>query len=120
MATFQVSKKNKHKTNKNLKLIFGWILLGISTFVFLFSATKLLPFLQHFFLGILGVFVYPLTVLGFIIALALLNDKKYVMPKKYAIFLSLSLFFFLCIIQLIIIGSPNKLSYSEYVSLNYT
>jgi len=120
MATFQVSKKNKHKTNKDLNLTLGWILVGISSFVFLFSATKLLPFLQHFFLGILGVFVYPLTVLGFIIALALLNDKKYVMPKKYAIFLSLSLFFFLCIIQLIIIGSPNKLSYSEYVSLNYT
>ena len=107
MATFQVSKKHNKKGNKNLKLIFGWILLAVSTFVFLFSVTKLLPFLQYFFLGIFGVFVYPLSIIGFIVALALLNDKKYVMPKRYAIFLTLSLFLFLCIIQLIVIGSPK-------------
>lgn len=95
MATFQVSNKNKNKTNRNVKLIAGWILLALSTFVFLFSVTKLIPFLQYFFLGILGIFVYPLCVLGFIISLALLNNKKYVMPKKYAIFLVLSLYLFL-------------------------
>lgn len=119
MATFQVSNKNKNKTNRNVKLIVGWSLLALSTFVFLFSVTKLVPFLQYFFLGILGIFVYPLCVLGFIISLALLNNKKYVMPKKYAIFLVLSLYLFLSIIQLIIIGTPNEMSYGEYVLLNY-
>ena len=65
MATFQLSNKNKkNKSEKNIKAIIGWVLLGISTFVFLFSATKLLPFLNYFFLGILGVFVYPVSVLG--------------------------------------------------------
>lgn len=120
MATFQLSKKNKKKSKKNLKLIFGWALLAVSTFVFLFSVTKLLPFLQYFFLGGFGIFVYPLCFLGFIVSLALLNNKKYVMPKKYAIFLSLSLIIFLSIIQLIIIGSPKGLSYGEFVGLNYT
>lgn len=119
MATFQVSKKNKNK-NRNIKAITGWLLLAISTFVFLFSVTKLVPFLQYFFLGILGVFVYPLSIIGFIIALALLNNKKYVMPKKYAIFLGLSLFLFLTIIQLIIIGSPAKLTYGQFIGLNYS
>ena len=119
MATFQVSKKQKNKSNKNVKLIFGWVLLAVSTFVFLFSSTKLVPFLQYFFLGILGVFVYPLCVLGLFVSLALLNNKKYVMPKKYAIFLVLTLILFLSIIQLIIIGSPKDLSYGEYVLLNY-
>ncbi len=120
MATFQISKKNKNKTSKNVKMIMGWTLLAVSTFVFLFSVTSLIPFLQYFFLGILGIFVYPLCVLGFLISLALLNNKKYVMPKKYAIFLCLSLYLFLSIIQLIIIGSPGELSYGEYILLNYT
>lgn len=119
MATFQVSNKNKNKTNRNVKLIAGWILLALSTFVFLFSVTKLIPFLQYFFLGILGIFVYPLCVLGFIVSLALLNNKKYVMPKKYAIFLVLSLYLFLSIIQLIIIGAPNDMGYGDYILLNY-
>ncbi len=119
MATFQVSKKDKKKS-KNAKVVAGWVLLAISTFIFLFSVTKLLPFLQYFFLGIFGVFVYPLCIVGFIISLALLNNKKYVMPKRYAIFLGLSLFLFLAIIQLIIIGSPIKLSFGEFVGLNYS
>ena len=119
MATFQVNKSGKNK-NSNLKQVAGWIILALSTFVFLFSVTKIVPDLQYFFLGILGIFVYPLSVLGFIIALALLNNKKYVMPKKYAIFLSLSLVLFLSIIQLIIIGSPSNLSYGSYIALNYT
>lgn len=120
MATFQVNKQNKNNGKKNVKKIVGWVLLALSTFVFLFSVTSLIPALQYFFLGILGIFVYPLTVLGFIIALALLNNKKYVMPKRYAIFLGLSLILFLAIIQLIIIGTPKELSYGQYLALNYT
>lgn len=120
MATFQLSKKKDKNNNKNIKLIIGWTLLALSTFVFLFSVTKLLPFLQYFFLGCFGIFVYPLCLLGFIVSLALLNNKKYVMPKKYAIFLSLSLIIFLSIIQLIILGSPKGLSYGEFIGMNYT
>lgn len=120
MATFQVNNKNKKKSNRNVKFILGWTLLLCSTLIFLFSVTSLVPDLQYFFLGILGVFVYPLCVLGLLISLALLNNKKYVMPKSYAIFLTLSLYFFLAIIQLIIIGSPNGQTYGEYIALNYS
>lgn len=120
MATFQLTNKKKNENGKNIKKIIGWILLGLSTFMFLFSATNLLPFLNRFLLGILGVFIYPLSVLGLLISLALLNNKKYVMPKKYAIFLALSLYFLLAIIQLIVIGNPGGMSYGQYVALNYT
>lgn len=120
MATFQLSKKNKKRSNKNLKLVIGWSLLAISTFIFLFSITRILPFLQYFFLGCFGIFVYPLCLLGIVVSLALLNNKKYVMSKKYAIFLTLSLLLFLSIIQLIILGSPKGLTYSEYIGLNYS
>ena len=120
MATFQVSNKNKNKSNKNVKVITGWIMLACSTFIFLFAATNLLPFLKTFFMGVFGVFVYPLCVICMIISLALLNNKKYVMPKSYAIFLILSLYFLLSIIQLIILGKADGLTYGQYVGLNYS
>lgn len=121
MATFQVSNnKKKEKTKKNVKKIVGWSLLAISTFIFVFSATQILPFLQTFFLGLFGIFVYPFCFVGLVISLALLNNKKYVMPKSYAVFLILSLYFLLSIVQLIILGSAEGLSYGEYVGLNYS
>ena len=119
MATFQISNKNK-KPLKNKKKIAGAVVLAVSTFVFLFSVTNLIPALKVFFLGILGIFVYPLAVFGMILSLALLNDKKYVMPKRYAVFLLLSLYLFLSIVQLIIIGLPGDKSYGSYIVLNYT
>ena len=120
MATFQLLNKNKKEKNRNVKKIMAWVLFALSTFMFLFSATNLIPFLNNFLLGLLGVFIYPLSVLLFLISLALLNNKKYVMPLKYAIFLGLSLYFLLSIIQLIILGNPNGLTYGQYVGLNYT
>ena len=119
MATFQISNKNK-KSTKNKKKLIGAILLALSTVVFLFSVTSLIPALQTFFLGILGIFVYPLSVFGLLLSLALLNDKKYVMPKRYAVLLLLSLYFFLCILQLIIVGLPGENDYASYIALNYT
>ncbi len=119
MATFQISNKNK-KPLKNKKKIAGAVVLAVSTFVFLFSVTNLIPALKVFFLGILGIFVYPLAVFSMILSLALLNDKKYVMPKRYAVFLLLSLYLFLSIVQLIIIGLPGDKSYGSYIVLNYT
>ena len=119
MATFQISNKNK-KSTKNKKKLIGAILLALSTIVFLFSVTSLIPALQTFFLGILGIFVYPLSVFGLLLSLALLNDKKYVMPKRYAVLLLLSLYFFLCILQLIIVGLPGENDYASYIASNYT
>ena len=85
MATFQVNNKNK-SGKKNVKKIIGWSLLGSSTLIFLFSVTSIVPALQYFFLGILGIFVYPLTVLGIIVALALLNNKKIRYAKEICYF----------------------------------
>ena len=119
MATFQISNKNK-KSTKNKKKLIGAILLALSTIVFLFSVTSLIPALQTFFLGILGIFVYPLSIFGLLLSLALLNDKKYVMPKRYAVLLLLSLYFFLCILQLIIVGLPGENDYASYIASNYT
>ncbi|MBE7073885.1 MAG: DNA translocase FtsK [Clostridiales bacterium] len=120
MATFQVSNKEKKKSNKNVKVITGWTLLASSTFIFLFSITNILPFLRVFLLGIFGVFAYPLSLIGMIVSLALLNNKKYVMPKSYAVCLMLSLYLLLSIIQLIILGDSGEMGYGEYIGLNYS
>lgn len=121
MATFQLSNKNKkEKDIKNIKKVVGWTLLFVSTFIFLFSATELLPFLNRFLLGAFGVFVYPFSIVTFVVSLALLNNKKYVMPKRYIIFLGLTIFFMIAIIQLIIIGKPDGLTYGQYIGLNYS
>ena len=121
MAVFQVSKKNKNnKSSRNVKKIVGIVLLAIASFCFLFSVTSLWPAMQYFLKGTFGVFIYPLTILCMIISIAVLNHKRYVMPKRYAACLILSVIFLLAIIQLIIVGGGNGLNYGEYLALNYT
>ena len=121
MATFQVSNKKKsQKSSKNVKKIWGVVLIALATVIFLFSVTRLIAPLQHFFLGVFGVFVYPMSILMIVIGLALLNNKKYVMPKRYAIFLTLSLLFLISIIQLIILREPGNMTFGQYLGQSYT
>ncbi len=126
MATFKVSKKNKKEKNlTNTKKIVGASLLGVSSVLFLFSATGLWPWFQSVILGIFGVFCYPLCIVLMIVGLALLNNRKYVMSKRYAIFLCLSIFFLLAIIQLAIVGNKynadgTQYNFWQYWALNFT
>lgn len=121
MAVFQVSKKNKNnKSEKNAKKIAGFSLLAVATICFLFSVTSIWPAFHYFLKGVFGVFIYPLSILLMIVAIALLNNKRYVMTKRYAVFLSLSVIFLLAIIQLIIVGGGKDLSFGKYLALNYT
>lgn len=121
MATFQVSNKKKsQKSSKNVKKIWGVVLISLATIIFLFSVTRLIAPLQHFFLGTFGVFVYPMSILMMIVGLAFLNNKKYVMPKRYAIFLTLSIILLISIIQLIILGEPMKMTFGEYLAQSYS
>ncbi len=123
MAIFHLSKKNNSK-NRNIKKIVGWVMLAVASIFFLFSVTSIWPAFQYFLRGVFGLFIYPLTILMMIVALALLNNKKYVMSKRYAIFLSLSIIMLLSIIQLIIVGNNVRadgsvMSYGEYLLLSY-
>lgn len=121
MATFQVSNKKKaQNSGKNVKRIWGIVLLSLATVLFLFSVTRLIAPIQYFLLGVFGVFVYPMSILMMIVGLALLNNKKYVMPKRYAIFLTLSIIFLLSIIQLIILREPHDMTFGQYLGQSYT
>lgn len=122
MAVFKV--KNKNSKPKNVKKIIGIILLVLSC-VFLFCLiTSFIPFMNKFLLGVFGVFGYPLSALMFFISVALINNKRYVLSKKYTAFLILTVFFLLCLIQMAIIG-PNVLdgqvmSFKDHLILSYT
>ena len=117
MALFQLQNNNKKSLNTEKK--WGIVFVIISTFSFLFLFTNLVPFMKSFFLGVFGLFAYPLFITLFIVGIAMINNKKYVMTKKYMLLLSLSITFFLAIIQLIIIAKPD-VTFFEYLGLSYT
>ena len=118
MAIYKLNSKKKKESNPNKKKIVGFSLIGVASVIFLFL-TGIVPALQTFFLGIFGVFGYPLCIILCVVGLALVNNRRYVMSKKYMISLILSAFFALCIFQLAIVGNKNGLSFWDYLAKNY-
>lgn len=119
MAIYKLNAKKKKDNSYRTKKIVGFSLLGASSLIFFFMTGIVKP-LQVFFLGLFGVFGYPLCIILFVIGLALLNNRRYVMSKKYTACLILSVFFLLCIMQLAIVGNKNDLSFWQYLAKNYT
>ena len=79
MAVYKLnSEKQKTEKKRNVKKIVGFSLIGSASVVFLLMTGVFKP-LQVFFLGLLGVFGYPLCIILLIVGLALLNNRKYVM-----------------------------------------
>ena len=122
MAVFKI--KEKKKTPKNAKKITGIVLLAVCT-IFLFCLiTNLIPFMHAFLLGCFGIAGYPIFSVLFLVAIALINNKRYTYPKRFTAFLILSIFFLLCIIQTAIIGNKfigeDVLSYGQHLGLSYT
>ena len=124
MAIYKLnSEKAKNRTSKARKIT-GFSLIGASSLVFLFM-TGIVPALQKFFLGVFGVFGYVLCIALIIIGLAVLNKRKYVMPKRYAVYLIISIVLLLCVLQLIIVGNKvngdgTKMGFWKYLGKNYS
>ena len=118
MAVYKLNSKKKKEKNPNVKKIVGFSLIAVASVIFLFL-TGIVPALQTFFLGLFGVFGFPLCIILCIIGLALVNNRRYVMPKKYTVFLILTVFFALCILQLAIVGNKGDLSFWDYMAKNY-
>ena len=116
MAVYKLNSKKKGKGD--VKKIVGFTLIGVSSVVYLFL-TGIWPAMFSFLLGVFGVFAYPLFLVLFIVGLALVNKRKYVMPKRYIISMALMVYFFLAILQLIVVGGKSG-AYFEYLGLNYS
>lgn len=127
MAIYKLNSKKKKEGSSRKKKITGFTFIGVSSVVFLFM-TGIVPVLQRFLLGVFGVFGFPLCIIMFVIGLALVNNRRYVMPKKYTICLILSVFFVLCILQLAIVGNnkvtvddvTETMNFWKYMAKNYT
>ena len=119
MAVYKLNSEKAQNRGSRARKITGFTMIGVSSLVFLFM-TGIVPAIQRFFLGVFGLFGYVLCILMIVIGLAVLNKRKYVMPKRYAICLILAVICFLAIIQLIIVGGKNGQNFGQYWKLNYT
>ena len=117
MAVYRLN--SKKKGDKNIKKIVGFTLIGISSFAYLFL-TGISSAMLSFFLGVFGVFAYALFLILFIVGLALVNNRRYVMSKRYLFGMIFTVYFLLCIIQLIIVGGRGDMSFWQYLGLNYS
>ena len=107
MASFDLNKKIEKPKKRITSKTVGIILLVICSIAFVTLFTNLIPFLRFFLLGVMGLFAYPFFLTLFVIALALINNKKYVLSKKYILYICLSIVSLLAIINLAILGKPN-------------
>ncbi len=117
MAVYKLS-SNKKSNKHNVKKIVGFSLIVAASVLFFFL-TGIVGVFQTFALGIFGVFGFPLSIAMFIIGLALVNNRKYVMSVKYTVCLCLAIFFALCILQLAIVGSGKNVTFGDYLAKNY-
>ncbi|MGN0748237.1 MAG: DNA translocase FtsK [Christensenellales bacterium] len=97
----------------------GISILVLCSFAFLVLFTGLIKPLKHFLLGTFGLFSYPLFIVLFFVGLAMINKKKYVLPVKYAIYVSCALISLLAIIQNIIVGNYVG-GFFDFLAYNYT
>ncbi len=117
MAEYKV--QNKNKKTGNARKIVGIIFIALSCIAFFFLLTNLVPAMKRFLMGTFGFLSYLLFIVMLLVGVALLNPRKYKLSKKYAIFLYLTLFFLVCIIQLAIVGDKSG-NFGHYLASNYT
>lgn len=96
---------NSYSRSKKIRQYVGISMIIFATICFIPLFTGLIGFFKHFLLGTFGLFAYPLFVLMFIVGLAMINKKRYVMPVKYLVYISISLLSVLAIIQMAILHS---------------
>ncbi len=110
---------NTQKPKKSARKIIAIILIIISSIGYFALFSGFLGFLKHFLLGFFGVFAYPLFFAGYCLSYMLFKDKKFVMPKKFVVYICLALFSLLCIFHLAFSTHLSVSSYGTYLSQTY-
>ncbi len=119
MAIYNFEEHNPKKKNIDYQKISGIICVSVSVLALFCLITHFIPFMKSFLLGAFGLFCYPFFITALAVGFALIGHKKYVMPKKYGIFISLSIISILCILQLILV--PNAgLNFWQYLARCYS
>ncbi|MGN1208138.1 MAG: DNA translocase FtsK [Christensenellales bacterium] len=109
--------KNKQESSVKKKIAIALIIVSSIGYFALF--TGFIGFLKHFLLGFFGLFAYPLFFCGYAISFMLFKDKKFVMPKRFVVYILLALFGILGIFHLAFSSYVTISSYGAYLSELY-
>ena len=108
------------KKDSSLKKKIAIILIIISTIGYFALFSGILKFLKYFLIGFFGLFAYPLFFCGYAFSYMLFKDKKFVMPKRYIVYICLAAFSLLSIFHLAFSSGVTTISYGAYLSELYT
>lgn len=118
MAIYNFEEPKTKKKKIDYQKMVGVIIVAISILCLFCLITHFVPFIKSFLLGIAGLFCYPFFITAMAVGFAFVGHKRYVMPRKYAIYLSFTIIFILAVFQLILV--PNTgLNFWEYLSVCY-
>ena len=110
--------KEKIKMSKEKKKKITLVSLLILSIIF-FALLLFNNPIQNFLLGLFGIFAYPFFLSCSLLLIAGVSKKKYFVNKRYIVCLSLSLFFIITIIHLILTRNINLSTYSQYLKQTY-
>ncbi len=119
MAKYDLKQEEKQsKPKPSIRKIVGIVLVVFCSFAFLSLFTGLLGFLKSFLMGMFGLFSYPIFIVLFFIGIALINNRKYVMSKRYAISILLAILSILAIIDVALMHNFTG-NYGEWLAYSY-
>ena len=118
MAYFDLSNSNFQKNKSRRAKIWGISLISVCALVLIFALTNIVPIVKDFLLGVFGLSIYPLSIIALIVGIALVNNKKYIMPFKYVLYLATVSLVVLMLVNIIVLGNPNN-SFADYLIMTY-
>ena len=107
----QAKPKSNFKVNGNLVCFIVSLLLFVGC---------LFPwFFKNFVLGVVGLSIYPLSVIGMFFSLVFLSKRKYTLKRKYIVLLSVAMCVIWFILHLILTSRLSLTSYGAFLSETY-
>ena len=110
-------KPKKEKQKSNFKLNGNLVCLVVCLLLFV---SCLFPwFLKNIILGVVGLSIYPLTIIGIFFSTVFLLKKGYRVKKKYVTYLSVALLIIWFILHLILTSRLSMSSYGTFLGETY-
>lgn len=112
--------ENQKMSPKVNKRVVGIVMICLSIALFVVSTFEFLYGVKTFLLGTFGVMLYAVLLFTLLFGIAFAGNKKFIYSPKYILYLFLSFFFFVCILQIIFTGFKGQnLNYGEYLRACY-
>ena len=109
-------KETKPKKKVNSALF--WLLFFLGLFVFCVLPAPM-DFIKNFCLGLVGLLIYPITIIGMFVSFMMLKKNKYNVKKKYIAYLICTLFVIWFIFHLILTSRIPNSSYGVFLKETY-